>query len=250
MTAMGYVIRPVASAAELAEVYDVMGAQFDPARTRGGRGFGELARLFPERRALMLLAQADDQIVGGAHIGPRGTLSIALIPEARGQGLGTRLVRALEEAATRLGCAAINVGGVTDRTRGFYLRLGFQGRGSMMRKGLPLSAFRRDPDGWHRELAALSSDAGRSRRIAQLWRPVRATVTPTPIMASPPAPPTISTRRGERANQLRTALAANPQQLSETAPMTTEISASTSICSGTCPAARCTNCGRIAPNRM
>ena len=66
MTAMGYVIRPVASAAELAEVYDVMGAQFDPARTRGGRGFGELARLFPERRALMLLAQADDQIVGGA----------------------------------------------------------------------------------------------------------------------------------------------------------------------------------------
>jgi hypothetical protein len=41
-----------------------------------------------------------------------------------------------------------------------------------------------------------------------------ATVTPTPIMASPPAPPTSSKRRGELANQVRTALAANPQQLS------------------------------------
>jgi amino acid efflux transporter len=88
------------------------------------------------------------------------------------------------------------------------------------------------------------------RRPGQLWRPVMATVTPTPIMASPPAPPTISTRRGDRANQFRTALAANPQEQSEIAPMNTETSARTSICSGTCPAPRLTNCGRIAPNRM
>jgi len=72
MTAMGYVIRPVASAAELAEVYDVMGAQFDPARTRGGRGFGELARLFPERRALMLLAQQMTRSWAGRTSGPGG----------------------------------------------------------------------------------------------------------------------------------------------------------------------------------
>ncbi len=55
-----------------------------------------------------------------------------------------------------------------------------------------------------------------------------ATVTPTPIMASPPAPPTISHRRGERANQVRTALAANPQLQSETAPMVTETTISAS----------------------
>jgi amino acid efflux transporter len=85
---------------------------------------------------------------------------------------------------------------------------------------------------------------------AQLGRPAMATVTPTPIMASPPAPPTISMRRGERANQFRTALAANPHEQSEIAPMNTETSARTSICSGTCPAVRCTNCGRTAPNRM
>ena len=57
-------------------------------------------------------------------------------------------------------------------------------------------------------------------------------------------------RRGERANQARTALAANPQEQSETAPIVTETSASSSICCGTCPAERLTNCGRIAPNRM
>ena len=77
-----------------------------------------------------------------------------------------------------------------------------------------------------------------------------ATVTPTPIIASPPAPPTISNRRGELANQFRTALAANPQAQSETAPMSTETRASSSICPGTSPAARFTNCGRMAPNKM
>ena len=67
------------------------------------------------------------------------------------------------------------------------------------------------------------------RRHAQFARPVTATVTPTPIIAGPPAPRTSSKRRGERANQPRTALAANPQPQSQTAPMATETPASTSI---------------------
>jgi len=49
-----------------------MGAQFDPAWTRGGRGFGELARLFPERRALMLLAQQMTRSWAGRTSGPGG----------------------------------------------------------------------------------------------------------------------------------------------------------------------------------
>ena len=105
--------------------------------------------------------------------------------------------------------------------------------------------------GWALVLPALVVLASCCRaRPVQLWRPVRATVTPTPIIASPPAPPTISTRRGERANQARTALAANPQEQSEIAPMNTETSARISIWPGTFPAERFTNCGRIAPNRM
>ena len=66
-------------------------------------------------------------------------------------------------------------------------------------------------------------------------RPVIATVTPTPIMASPPAPPTSSNRRGELANQVRTPLAANPQAQSEAPPISTATSASSSICPTTSP---------------
>src|SRR5258708_33667204 len=70
-------------------------------------------------------------------------------------------------------------------------------------------------------------------RVGQLLRPVRATETPTPIMARPPAPPTSSNRRGERANQDRSLLAASPQVLSETSPIMIDTRLSSSICSGT-----------------
>ncbi len=160
---MSHVIRPVDSVDELAAVFDVMGAQFRPVRTRADRSFADLARLFPERRPVMLLAEDQGTIVGGAHIGPRETLSIALKPQARGQGLGRRLVETLEEAAARLGCRRINLGGVTEDTRGFYLRLGYHGRGSMMSKGLGLSALQRNPGGWRRDLAEL-----RTRRALRL----------------------------------------------------------------------------------
>src|ERR1700678_960788 len=83
-----------------------------------------------------------------------------------------------------------------------------------------------------------------------LLRRVKARVTPTPIIARPPAPPAIAYRRGDRVNQSRTALAASAQVQSETAPSDTDTRARISICSGTCPAARFTNWGRIAPNRM
>src|SRR5260370_38211883 len=66
----------------------------------------------------------------------------------------------------------------------------------------------------------------RHRLSVQLLRPVMATVTPTPIMARPPAPPTISNRGGERANQLLTTLAANPQaQYAAPAILTTRTTA-------------------------
>jgi DNA-binding NarL/FixJ family response regulator len=73
-----------------------------------------------------------------------------------------------------------------------------------------------------------------------LLGPVSAIVTPTPTIARPPAPPTSAYRRGERANQARTVLAARPQAASEASPMVTEMRASSSICAGTFPA-RSTN---------
>jgi hypothetical protein len=42
-----------------------------------------------------------------------------------------------------------------------------------------------------------------SQRVTRR-RPVSATLTPTPMIDAPPAAPTTSTLRGERANQVRT----------------------------------------------
>ena len=105
----------------------------------------------------------------------------------------------------------------------------------------------------HPQIAELDLNpllAGPDGCVAVDWRPVRATVTPTPIMARPPAPPTSANRRGDRANQDRNLLAPSPQVLSDTSPIMIDTRASSSICSGTWPAARFTNCGSTAPNRI
>lgn len=71
-------------------------------------------------------------------------------------------------------------------------------------------------------------DPGDLRR-SQSLRPVAATVTPRPIIASPPTPPTVESRRGERANQSRAVAAARPHTQSEATAMTLKTSPSTSI---------------------
>jgi NAD(P)-dependent dehydrogenase (short-subunit alcohol dehydrogenase family)/ribosomal protein S18 acetylase RimI-like enzyme len=155
-----YVIRPAASAEEFAATCDVIGAQITPPFTRSDRRFHDLARRFPEDQPLMLVVceqsappppsaplpptpQAEaSTIVGGAlafRTSPRAVTlrMIGLEPRVRGQGVGRRLMAALELAAVRLGADAIALGADRD-TRGFYARLGYAGRGAMMHKGLPL----------------------------------------------------------------------------------------------------------------
>ena len=172
MTVMGYVIRPVQSLAELVEVFDVIGAQLEPARTPVNHGLAELVALFPERRAVMMLAEDDGRIMGGAYVGPGGSMAIALVPEARGQGLGTRLVQRLEVGAMWLGLPALEADSPTDRTRDFYLRLGYYGRGSTMRKELSAAATRRTTFDWRYDLAALRA---RSQQRAAAVARLRAT---------------------------------------------------------------------------
>jgi GNAT superfamily N-acetyltransferase len=141
-----YVIRPVESMEELTTTFDVVGAQFVPAITHEDRRFQDLARRFPEDRPLMLLVEeveAQDstgRIVGGAlAFGERGiTLrAIGLEPRVRRQGLGRQLIERLELEAIRRGATGINLG-ASDDSKGFYARLGYAGRGTMMHKGLPL----------------------------------------------------------------------------------------------------------------
>lgn len=135
-------IRPVESAAELDEVLAVVGAEFTPAIEVTDRRFAELRAHQADDGRLMLVVAGPAGTVGGA-LGFRqedGTCilrTIALVPSARGRGLGRRLVETLEAEALEMGCLALVAGGIPAGTKGFYARLGFHGRGSTMRLDLP-----------------------------------------------------------------------------------------------------------------
>jgi GNAT superfamily N-acetyltransferase len=146
---MGCAIRTVESVAELAEAFDVIGAQVSPRLTHRDRRFAELARRFPEDRALILIAEGDGRIVGGAlafrrESPPASGVTLRLMgvrPDRRGAGLGTRLLTRIEEAAVDIGAAAISLG-PSGPERAFYERLGHRGR-SRMHKELAMKT-RRD----------------------------------------------------------------------------------------------------------
>ena len=136
------VIRPVTSTAELAVTFDVIGAQMTPRMMRDDRRFQAEARRFDEDRTLMLVVEDRGGIVGGAlAFRPGGggitVRAIGLDPQFRRKGLGRRLMTAIELEAIRLGAGGINLGSNAE-SKGFYERLGYAGRGTMMHKGLPL----------------------------------------------------------------------------------------------------------------
>ena len=129
------VIRPVTSEDELAELARVLAAQFPPRRSE---------RTLPRLdRPLQLAALRDGVIVGGAlattEDGAMKIEVIAMAPDARGKGAGLRLMAALEAEAMRRGIGRVYLGGANDGNRGFYRRLGYSGRRSLMQKSLPRS---------------------------------------------------------------------------------------------------------------
>ena len=140
------VIQEVASLAELATAFDVIAGQMSQSVTHDDRRFHDLAQRFPEDHALMLVVLDQSRIVGGAlafkkvRKGGSGiTLRIiGLEPNARGLGLGRRLMEAVELAAISIGASGINLGRASADIKGFYSRMGYAGRGTMMSKALPL----------------------------------------------------------------------------------------------------------------
>jgi ribosomal protein S18 acetylase RimI-like enzyme len=64
---------------------------------------------------------------------------IAVATDARGNGTGRRLMTALEAEAMRRGVGRVYLGGANESNRGFYWRLGYSGRRSLMQKSLPRS---------------------------------------------------------------------------------------------------------------
>ena len=133
-------VRPVASLAELARVESVIAAQFPPRRGAPSHGSDVLRGRFAVDRALMLVAERDGEIVGGALAFRAGGAVkievIALAPEARRSGIGRELVERIEDEAMRLGARRLYLGGATADNRGFYWRLGFSGRRSLMQKAI------------------------------------------------------------------------------------------------------------------
>jgi GNAT superfamily N-acetyltransferase len=133
------IVRPVASLDELAEVFDVIGAQLPQRLTHEDRRFADLVARFPEDRSLMLVIEDSGRLVGGAlafRRDPRGaTLRvIGLDPGVRGTGLGRRLVERIESEAARLGVATISLG--ADEAVGFYAHLGYAEAGGAWHKRL------------------------------------------------------------------------------------------------------------------
>jgi GNAT superfamily N-acetyltransferase len=171
--AMRYVIRPVASLQELARVFDLVGAQLPQRLTHRDWRFAELARRFPADRSLMVVAEDQGRIVGGALAFRTDPASlacgvtlrlIAVTPAYRGKGLGRRLLEEVEAAAIQLGTSEISLG-ASDAERGFYLPMGYNGR-ARLRKQLPLSsnARQRRAEGWRRDRDDLRRR--RERRLA------------------------------------------------------------------------------------
>lgn len=173
---MDCTLRPVRSPEELASVFDILGTQFPSPFTHRDRRFADLARRYPQDRALMVLAERNPGghgdtgghggIVGGALAfraadgSPVATIRlVALLEAERGQGLGRRLIERVEAEAVRLGVSTVFLGADGD-VRGFYRKLGYAGRGRLS-KSLPGSALARYGEGDERRTAL---DELRSRR--------------------------------------------------------------------------------------
>jgi len=140
------VIRPAGSPGELARVFELIGARRAPVLEQD-RYFLQVARRFGEDRPLMLVAELGGQIIGAGFAfrrcsQPGGAVTlrnVALLPPHDGIGLQRRLIRAIEQAAVRLGAEGVILGGPAGAEREFYLSMGYRGRhvGGLMRKALP-----------------------------------------------------------------------------------------------------------------
>lgn len=128
---MPVTIRPIASADELLDAFDVAGAPFRPVIDRSDeRRLSDLRREFDDHGTdLLLVAEDDDRLVGAA-LGflndTRGaTLRIlGLQPDYQGQGIGRALLRSFERAVERRGGSSVSLG--ADESVGFYVRHGYQ----------------------------------------------------------------------------------------------------------------------------
>ncbi len=134
-------VRSIDSVEDLVRVDQVIAARFPPRRSAPSHGLDELKARFAEDRSLMLVAESDGEIVGGAlafRVGVAVKVDVvALKPDVRRLGIGRRFMETIEIEAIRLGTRALYLGGANAENRAFYWRLGFARRRSLMQKALP-----------------------------------------------------------------------------------------------------------------
>jgi GNAT superfamily N-acetyltransferase len=159
------IVRAVSSLDELDSVFDFVCAQLAAGITHENRRYQDLARRFESDRSLMLVAEDCGRVVGGALMFKSTLRVIALESVARGQGVGRRLLQAIEEEAARLGRGRISVGvgPGPSPARDFFTHMGYAGR-SRMEKQLSLSPYIPSGETWRRRLDELR--ARRAHRLA------------------------------------------------------------------------------------
>ena len=115
-------------------------------------GFAPGAVTFPfEAESLHLVAVAGSRVVGCVLFHPEGTetgrlFQMAIEPERQGTGLGTRLVRTLEDELARRGFREVTLH-ARDTAVGFYARLGYAPVGAPYSEvGIPHQNMRRALD--------------------------------------------------------------------------------------------------------
>lgn len=172
------VIRPVASPAELARAFELIGARRAPALEQD-RYFLQVARRFPDDRPLMLVARHHGQIIGAGFAFRPGSSpscrsatlrNVAVQPDWQGLGLERRLIEKIEQGAASLGVTEIILGGPRGAEREFFVSMGYHGRheGGLMGKTLPVPLWQRNP-GWRQDLDRLRSQ-WQARRSAAWGR--------------------------------------------------------------------------------
>jgi GNAT superfamily N-acetyltransferase len=147
MSASEYRIRCVSSVDDLRSCFAVLGAQFSPPIATDDWRFDRLFSHFEASRPLMIVAERDGKVVGGAlglvKDDRFGVSIVAFDPSVRGTGLARRVMQTVEVQAMACGAREIGLGSVRE-ARGFYNRLGYHGKRTGKLKSLPLPGRVRD----------------------------------------------------------------------------------------------------------
>lgn len=113
----------------------------------------------------VLLRDDDGTVAGGAWgtamLGWLQVEGMVVVPALRGHGLGSRLLRDLEQAAANAGCHAAWVDTFEFQARGFYEKLGYARFGTL--DDFPLGSHRHFL--YRRLAAAVTQDSGPDRHV-------------------------------------------------------------------------------------